>query len=247
MLAVFKYIVVLLIAAAGLMIYVYSPVFHSTFIPDKDFSEMEKNVYFDRHISSKEAGRLKNFLHQARLRIEGDFGKMVSEPVIIFIGNNENIKKFGLDNYAIRAYITPWKSYLLISESVSNNYAMTHEYFHIEIAERLGYRVKKLLFPVWLDEGLAMQVDDRKRYQLDKYPVSVSEINRVRTLWYSSEFWSEDKKQNIRNVLAAKAAVATILKNHADKSLYHLLDRVKLGEDVDMVFSTEESHGIQAY
>jgi len=216
----------------------YSRIYWCATVGLSNFNEVEKNVYIDNELENSESTRLHLLINQARSRITSKFGLMTSNPVIIVVDNDKTAKKYGLGpgHQTVGAYIAPWGEYLVISSSAQDINLLAHEYFHIEISERIGYMVFKTKLPVWLDEGLALQVDYRERYKLDNRPSNSSEIDKVKILKRSSEYFTDNNEQNIRNMHAAKAAVYEILNQHPSKSLYSLFSRVKEGEDITDVF-----------
>ncbi len=228
-----------LLVAIGIVVAAsrYTAILYSSLVSFSNLNEVEDNVFFDPAIGQADVSRLLYLLAQAEQRIEKNFAPLSSQPVVIFVKQSENIKKFGLDQYHVRARITPWGNYLLAVSDLKNNYALTHEYFHIETSIQLGYSRKKLCLPVWLDEGLAMQFDDRARYKLDKYPVSPDEIQRIKKLHWSKDFWTDKPAENIRNVLAAKAAVAGILGEKGSRAIPDLFEKVRQGQAIVTVFS----------
>jgi len=220
-------------------VYTYSRIFWCATVGLSNFNEVDKNIYIDNELENSESTRLQILVNQAKSRITSKYGIMTSSPVVIVVDSHKTAQKYGLgpDRQTVRAYIAPWGKYLVISSSTQSVNLLAHEYFHIEISEQIGYLVFKTKLPVWLDEGLAMQVDYRERYMLDNRPFSSSEIDRVKRLNRSSDFFTGNNEQTTRNFLAAKAAVYEILNQHSDKSLYSLFYRVRKGEDIADVFS----------
>lgn len=214
--------------------YTYSHVFLCAMVEYSDLTEVENNLYAEK--VNADSVRVRLLIDQARSRIINKFGEISSNPVIIFVSDFESSQRYGLSHGAVRSYITPWGSYIVVSSNIKNINILAHEYFHVEISERLGYLVKKIKLPVWLDEGLAMQVDYRERYKPGKHPIDSSEIDRVKKLNWSYEFWTDNNKQNIKNVRAAKAAVDEILNENSNERLYDLFLRIKEGEDIADVF-----------
>lgn len=220
-------------------IYAYSRIFWCATVRFSSFIEVEKNIFIDNALENSEARRLQLLIDQAKSRITGKFGTMASNPVIIVVDSHNSPGKYGLgpDRQTVRAYLTPWGAYLVISSGTQDINLLAHEYFHIEICKRMGYLAFKTKLPVWLDEGLAMQVDYRERFNTDSPPVTSADIDRVKTLHRSSDFFTGNNEQTVNNIHAAKAAVHEILNRHSSASLYELFSRVKKGEDIADVFN----------
>jgi len=219
----------------------YSRIFWCATVGMSNFNEVEKKIFIDNELEKNDSTRLHLLIKKAKLRITNKFGPLASKPIVIVVDEHKSALKYGVGpgQQSVRAYITPWEKYLVINSNTLNIDLLAHEYFHIEISERIGYVVFKTKLPVWLDEGLALQVDYRERYKLDKVPFNMNEVDRVKRLKGSSEFFTNNNEQYIRNMLAAKAAVIEILNQHPRKSLYLLFSRIDKGETVIDVFSNK--------
>ena len=222
-LSIFTILGVLLV---GYAFYAYSRIFWCTTIKISSFSQTGSNTYIDDALQKDESESLQDLVNQAKMRITNKFGAMQAAPVIIIVDTEKNHRKYGLgtDRQSVRAYITPWEKYLVISSGIRDIDLLAHEFLHVELAERLGYLNYKTKLPVWLDEGLALQVDDRKRFQVDTISFDRSEIDRIKTLDRSA-FFIGDNDMYTRNMRAAKIAVRDLLKQH-DLSIDDLLTEV---------------------
>ena len=178
-----------------------------------------------------------------RQKIQSLFPEQLhSNPKIIVVDGQNEPEKFGLgsNRQDVRAYIAPWGKYLVINSNVHDVNLLAHEYFHIEIAERLGYLVFKTKLPVWLDEGLALQVDYREKYRFNNQPIDSQEFTRIKTI-KRSEFFTASNEQVNKNMRAANAAVYEILDQHSSGLLYKLFSRVRKGEDISDVFDMKNA------
>jgi len=214
--------------------YKYSRIFWCATVGFSNFNEVENNIFIDSALENSESERLLILINQAKSRITNQYGIMASSPVIIVVDSQINHNRYGLGpgRQTVRAYITPWGKYLVISSRTQDIDLLAHEYCHIEIAEQLGYLVFKTKLPVWLDEGLAMQVDYREGFRIENQPINPIEINRVKTLDRSCDFFTRNGEQTNRNIIAAKAAVYEILDQHSKMSLYDLFSKVRNGKDI---------------
>lgn len=169
--------------------------------------------------------------------------------MIIIVDSEHAPERYGLGprRQTVRAYLTPWEKYLVISSATRDINLLAHEYFHIELCGPIGYLAYKTKLPAWLDEGLAMQVDYREQYLIDTRQFDPAEIDRVKSLHSHSEFFSGSNERVSDNIRAAKAAVHRIIGPHSVTSLQGLFARVKNGEDIADVFSSRSSpHAVNA-
>lgn len=234
-------VIVVLIVFAGAC-FAYPHAFWSATVAYSDFASIEENTYVDNQFVDSEKERFRSLLQQAKQRIEQNFGGYSSSPRIIFVSNPEKVKKFALGNAPAVTHITPWEQYIIIGPKTNSIDVIAHELFHAEIAIRLGYWAWQTKFPVWLNEGLAMQVDYRKQYLSDsKAGITHKQFNKVIALRKSSDFWRENKESNIRHYRLAKSAVTEIL-NNTNEGLYFILARIRAGEEPEAAFSVDKTN-----
>jgi len=105
---------------------------------------------------------------------------------------------------------------------------LAHELMHAELAERVGYWRRMTQMPTWFDEGVAMQVDFRPRYDLLKSVTA--RTGEVRKLATAGAFFGGNDGERVRNYAAAKYEVAHWLSDVGRPSLYRRLERLRNGE-----------------
>jgi hypothetical protein len=199
------------------------------------FKNVSTNVYVDPVLSKSEFRRTLVLLNKAKERIKDRYGAFTANPVIIVTGTSKNAKRYGLGDSPGKAFAAPWDEYVVVNYQTDDVNVVAHELMHAQVRKILGYWVYQTRLPTWFDEGVAMQVDDRDRYQIDYASFSPLEIRRVKTLKRPSEFWSTDKKRNIRNYKAAKAAVHKLLRDRSPRAVYSMLHEIREGEKFESV------------
>ena len=102
-----------------------------------------------------------------------------------------------------------------------------HELVHAEVVNRVGYLTRLLEIPTWFDEGVAMQVDYRPKYHINK--IDQKELERATSLTSAGKFWTNSAEENIKNYRASKAAVSKLFPD-IDKRLYSILSRIEAGD-----------------
>jgi len=205
-----------------------------------NFHQIEKNIYLESSFEKTEVQKVKTLLLDAKARIKNKFGELVSNPVVIISKTEENSLKYG--NSVGLAYISPLKDYVVIGYKGLNIDVIAHELLHAETAHRLGYITRQFEFPIWADEGISMQVDYRKKYDVDI--LNKDEIKRIQSLNSVSSFFSHDKEESIKNYQGAKYVMTKILKQYPNKNLFKLLQEIKDGKNIEEVFYLQSNIGL---
>jgi len=222
--------------------FAYPHVLWSATVAYSDFDGIGENVYLDKRFTVVEKENLVLVLQQAKHRIESNFGSFSSLPKIIVASDIKRAKRFGIGNAPAVAHIAPWEQYIVIGPKAVSVDIIAHELFHAEVVERIGYWAWQTKLPVWLSEGLSMQVDYRPQYLLDsKKGISHTQFNQIIVLQKSSQFWSDNKEDNIENYRLAKSAVSEILKNN-NEDLYAIFERISAGEEPVVAFKVAETN-----
>ena len=166
----------------------------------------------------------------ARARIESKFGPVESNPVLVFFSNPKGLGPFRLNSYGSTQFIGP-RTCVMIGPNGQNIDVVTHELMHGETGHRVGWLQRWLHLPVWVDEGISMQVDYRSRYDLPAGDIpDAGDVQKLNTV---SAFFSGDEKTIVSHYARAKYVVASWLARVGDKSLYQRLERMKNGESFE--------------
>jgi len=156
---------------------------------------------------------------KARERIKQDVWSQASNPEIILL----NAKKvFGVLPYNPygSTFVLPHKTCILIGPKGNNVDVVAHEMVHADIAEQIGY-FKFLTFPTWINEGIAMQVDRRERYNATAI---IGEAQQVKSI-NDSSFYKGDTRQLVSNYAASKLVLKQWIDKHGVDALSQWLER----------------------
>ncbi len=222
------FLLVLLLVLAGLT-YAYANVARLVLVEYSSLNAIENNVYVSESLSSNDRLTISNMLASARERIAIHYGEPIAKPLIVVLSSHEEKHNFGLYDAPGKFLFAPWGSYLLLSLQEANIDVAAHELVHAEIVNRVGYVKRQLKIPTWFDEGVAMQVDYRPKYDSSK-TISLPEFERIISLATPSEFWTNNKSKNIDNYRGAKAAAFELFK-HTEMELYPLLAEIEAGNN----------------
>ncbi len=216
----------------------YTHVFWLSTIEYSDFNNVSEKIYIDPNIDREEYKGVLDLLSRSKDRIIEKYGSFSATPTIVITGATKNSKKYGLGVFPGKAFAAPWEEYIVINNQTIDINLLAHELMHAQMRDVLGYWAYQTKIPTWFDEGVAMQVDYRERYEVDYKLFDQREIERVKTLNSPSKFWTSTKEQDVKNYRGAKAAVQEIWSIYSPKALYSMLLRVRQGEKFRTVFST---------
>ena len=221
---IFKYLIIAFALAVSGVTYAYANVVRLALIDYSDFREVDGNVYLSKELPEDAEQKVAVLLLDARKRIAAHYGKYNAEPVIVALGNQEELKNYGLNDSPGMLLFAPWNSYLLLNYQMASVDVTAHELIHAEVVHRVGYLKRQFDIPTWFDEGAAMQVDYRPKYD-SVIAIDQAEFLRLTSLDTPAKFWSLNKDQNVQNYRAAKSAVSEIFKQ-SDESLYSILAKI---------------------
>lgn len=157
-------------------------------------------------------------IQASRARLESHFGPLTAEPVTTFFDTPDAYWPLQPNTYGSTSFIGH-KTCVLIGPNGQNIDVTAHELMHAEIAARMGYWRRARELPIWLDEGLAMQVDFRERYNLEANQQRID----VQTLSSAKAFFVADDAQLTLHYASAKAAAQHWLDQVGKENLFEIL------------------------
>ena len=184
--------------------------------------------------STAERATFTELQFQARERIKETFGAPHAQPLVVIFRDSRTFWPLKLNTYASAAFIGS-RVCVLIGPQGQNVDVVAHEFMHAELASRVGHWHRNFDVPAWFDEGVAMQVDLRARYNWSNQQGKSNGYGYVRQFNSTGQFNDADDKQLTRNYAAAKAEVAQWLTTIGRGELYNRLERIRMGEDFDAV------------
>lgn len=167
----------------------------------------------------------------ARERIAETFGPPRAQPLVVFRASR-TFWPLKLNNYASAAFIGR-RACVLIGPQGQDIDIVAHEFMHTELANRVGHWRRNFAVPAWFEEGVAMQVDLRARYNWSNQQGESKDYGYIRRFDSQGEFNDANDQQLTRNYAAAKAEVAQWLTTIGRSELYNRLERIRAGEDFD--------------
>lgn len=201
------------------------------------FSELEAlpdGTLVEQRSSTVERTMFAELQSRARARIQETFGAPRAQPIVVFFRDSRSFWPLKLNAYASAAFIGS-RVCVLIGPQGQNVDVIAHEFMHAELANRVGHWRRNFEVPAWFDEGVAMQVDLRVRYNWSNQQGHTDGYGYVRQFNSQGQFRDPDDKQLTRNYAAAKAEVAQWLTTIGRGELYSRLERIRVGENFDIV------------
>jgi hypothetical protein len=197
-----------------------------------DFEQIGKNIYVAIDTSEEDRKQLLSLIGEAKSRVASTYVHLASTPVIISATRMDSLKWFASNEYAT-AHFLPGQSYIVIGPKGHNVDVISHELVHSGIFEQVGYWVRSVHIPVWFDEGAAMQVDFRKKYDLSAEKGNSIALDGLR---YSWQFFNGDDVELTNHYAVSKAEVKLWLSKAGGGSVQSLLKKVKSGADFDETY-----------
>jgi hypothetical protein len=170
---------------------------------------------------------------QAKTRITNMFGAPRAKPLVVFLNNPATIFTFKSNGYGSTHFVGP-RVCVILGPQGTNVDVVAHELLHAELSEWVGPWRRSSEIPAWFDEGLAMQVDFRSRYDSSRI-VDATELASLRTLRSMDQFNAGNDEEITRHYARSKRAVAQWLEKIGRSNLYSKLERIRAGESLDSV------------
>jgi hypothetical protein len=221
----------LALLSVGLAIYAHEALACSL-VGYSDFERIEKDIYVAPATSVEERKQLLSLIAAAKHRVAATYAQLAATPVIIAARRMDSLQWFSANEYASTHFL-PGQAYMVIGPKGHNVDVIAHELVHAGIFAHAGYWARTVDIPVWFDEGVAMQVDYRKKYDL---PVTQEKSPALDGLRYSWQFFNGDDSELTHHYAVSKAEVQRWLIKAGDGSVQSLLKEVKSGADFDETY-----------
>lgn len=184
--------------------------------------------------SASDQQRYGALMSDARSRITAAFGAPEAMPIVVFFNQPKGIGLFKLNSYGSAQFIGS-RACLFIGPDGQSVDVVAHELMHSELHRRVGAWRRLAEIPTWFDEGVAMQVDERSRYDLS--PQAAQTADAVRSLSTVAAFSRGDEATVVYHYAAAKATVAAMLSKARPATLYARLALIRDGASLEAAFA----------
>jgi hypothetical protein len=205
-----------------------------TLIKFVGLQSLPSGILVEPAIPAQEQASYLTLVSEARARIERTFGAPRAEPIVVFFEDPRVFGPLNINIIASTSYI-PGRVCTLVGPKGQNIDIIAHELMHAELCERVGYWRRLAEIPVWFDEGVAMQLDLRPRFELPQ--AEALDTAYVRQLDSPCRFYPPNDQQLIHNYAAAKVEVAHWLDKVGAQTLYQRFECICNGERFSTVFA----------
>jgi hypothetical protein len=178
-------------------------------------------VLMDSESNSAERAEAVALVAEARARIGTTFGASRNKAPVIFLSRTDGIWPLNLNDYASTGFLGPL-SCVIVGPKGRGVDVLAHELMHAEIFERIGFFRRLTNWPTWFDEGLAMQVDFRPRYDLQ--PALETSTRGVRDLRTPKAFFAGSDEELTNHYRFAKHEVRQLIERIGKDSLFMKLE-----------------------
>ena len=178
-----------------------------------------------------ESPKYEQLIFDARERIKDTFGAPEANPMVLFFDQEDAFWPLKLNPYGSTSYLGK-RSCVFVGPEGQNTDVTAHELMHAEIAHRIDFKRRGSEWPIWFDEGLAMQVDFRDAYALPDSNQS-GFVTRLKT---GGEFFGTDNQRLTMHYAAARKEVGQWVAFVSKDSVYAYLARVKSGESFESIY-----------
>ena len=184
------------------------------------FADFEKkeNIYFRKNTTPEKINSLHEIRSAAEKKVSDFWGKdILLDYDIIYCNTEKDFSHYGHAG-APAATQLKWGAYVVVRDIGLDKDIIAHEISHTVLYNNIGWYKTKFKIPTWFDEGLAMQVDDRKYYSIDSL---LSKKNKglglpdVSQLKRPKDFFAGKAETVMLNYATAKFSVHEWLKTHS--------------------------------
>lgn len=206
------------------------------------FEESGENIYISKDTPPAVKDSVLSLISLADKRVKSFWNenKRTGNPVIIYCHNNNLFKKYSARKFII-TYKTPVNCYIVFGKNCIDKDMISHELAHSEFASKLNFFKRTTTIPVWFDEGLALRVDLRNDFSVQKYIEVRDSINREVKLSDIETFEDFMSGDSYYHYLYAGYEVNNWLKSAGLKGLINLVDRINAGEEFLSAYKAEEN------
>lgn len=205
------------------------------------FADFEKvgNIYFRENTAPEKIANLKTIENDARKRVTAFWQKELLLDYEIIYCNNEN--DFDHYGHAGAPAATQLKcgAYIVLKEESLDRDILAHEMSHTVLYRNIGWYRSVFKIPIWFNEGLAMQVDERDYYSIDTLLAKKNKglvLPDITKLNKAQDFFAGNHEAVMLNYSTAKYIVHEWLKTH---SLERFIREIKNGKSFEAAYKQE--------
>lgn len=176
--------------------------------------------------------------HRSALaRIAATYGQPRAQPRIVHLSRPDALWPLIFNSYG-STFFLPGRSCVVLGPDGRNVDVFAHELVHAELFDRLGWWRRLRALPVWFDEGVAMQVDDRNAFDLH-HRLMPDERATIRTLDTGRAFFGASPDRLVNRYAIAKREVGVWLATVGRRRLYERINMLRDGSSFDSILRVD--------
>lgn len=193
------------------------------------------------YIASVDTSNILNIISKSKENVARLYGSFNAKPIFIISKDSSALKRFGVKNRTGATEKTTFGTYIVLGPDGINTNVVSHELTHSELA----YRINKINnIPVWFNEGMATQVDNRPMYsekQWIKKTKNGIKVPNMRSLDSDKQFYASNLDTRRLNYTLAKHEVHRWLSIVGQKGLLQLIQDVNNGHNFYKAYNAIET------
>lgn len=190
------------------------------------FNVKDKSVYFSPSINKSLQDSLYALVQDAKARNKSFWGIEPSQYTIIFCLSDKELEKYsGNANVKTISHLTPLGTYIVLGKIGYDLDIISHELCHAVLLSKVGYFNKTRNIPLWFDEGIALQLDNRlylKDTLFEKnYKTDAAYLQKIAN---PQGFYLENWDETLKNYIVARYELKIWLSKAGRSGLDNILD-----------------------
>jgi hypothetical protein len=192
-----------------------------------DFEQIAPAIWVDPAMSPAQRAEVLRLIEVGRASVGDFYGEYRARPTIIVGADMERLSWFTNNSYGTTHYSLLGVS-VVIGPDGQNADVMSHELAHPELFTRIGWWQTIVTVPTWFDEGLAMQFDQREKYDEAAYQALAAKgaLAPLDTMRTGSGFFND---QAVEHYVQARHDVATRVARAGKPGVLRLIDELSHG------------------
>jgi hypothetical protein len=204
------------ISVLGLIIK-FGFLFNRCEILNSNIIKIRPGIYVSAKLNCTTVHELSEQVDEALARNRIFWGRYPKDLHLIFCSDIQECERYsGLKRCGTSTQFTPFGTYITISPEGRNVDVISHEISHSILEEEIGY-FSILRIPTWINEGIAMQVDNREDFtfpDLEKnYKPDARKFSEIST---PKSFYAANNEILKLNYAISKYQVLCMIKNYGD-------------------------------
>ena len=167
----------------ALLYLTFSPLFHLGFHLLGGFQRIGEITYLGSSLPKTQQKKISQTHTQATAKLQRFWGVPKAKPQVVICANERQFRSICRQSEGAGCSLgTPMGTWVILLDLDTD--VLAHELAHSEMIHRWGYWSTRLKIPTWLEEGIALQVDDRFVHGTD----SLSRFQDFDTEWQVMTF-----------------------------------------------------------